>query len=88
MRLTSDHYKYELKRYHEQLEHLEKQKENWAEDKYNRVKTFYHEKITEFRSIIHKAHPEWLIQFDADRANEITVIEGNEITAEGCKVLG
>lgn len=88
MKLQSDDFKKELQRYYSQLEFLEKNKNEWVGESYSLTKTFYNEKIKEYRSKISKSHPEWLHEFDTSRANEITVIEGNEITPKGIKVLG
>ncbi|WP_431166362.1 hypothetical protein [Tenacibaculum halocynthiae] len=88
MKLQSDDFKKELQRYYSQLEFLEKNKNEWVGESYSLTKTFYNEKIKEYHSKISKTHPEWLLEFDTSRANEITVIEGNEITPKGIKVLG
>ncbi|WP_435263398.1 hypothetical protein [Tenacibaculum sp. nBUS_03] len=87
MKLKSDFFKVELKRYYNQREFILKSKEDWSKASFNLTKNFYDDKIKEYRNKISKSHPEWLSEFDKSRANEITVIEGNEITRKGIKVL-
>lgn len=88
MKRQSRNLKIELKRYYEQRDFIIKTQVDWTENSFNITKNFYDEKIEEYRSEISKSHPEWLLEFDTSRANEITVIEGNEITPKGIKVLG
>ena len=88
MKLTPNQVKNELIRYTQQKEALMLKKHEWSIESYTNTKNFYDEKIEQFRSLINKEEPKWLHNFDKNRADAITVVEGNEITRTGIKVLG
>ncbi len=79
MKLKSDDLKKELVRYYQQKDFLKEHKQDWKEESYQITKTFYDEKINEYKNKIKKLHPEWLDEFLRQRANAHTINERNAV---------